>query len=775
MMTARHVRTVAWATLPVIVVAIAALLILSRAKPADAHAILLRSDPQVNAQLAISPDQVVTFYSEPLDERLSKIEVFNGSGDNVDNGELVFGPAAEQMSVGVDGDLDPGFYTVVWETLSSVDGHLFKGSFPFTVLNEDGTQPGGPRFEVSGGGAASTEPPNVITKWAQLLAAAALLGALAFVLWVNVPATRNLSDETRTASRRVTWRNLQRLAWPAVAALALTGVAELLLQADQLGGFDAVGDVLRNDWGQRWIQRQIVLAGIIVALLVARATERSGRSSAALAAAWAALLGIVLYQLLVALVSHGNTIPGSFWATAADFMHLVSSSVWVGSLAMLVLFLVNVRNAPEEDRAALQVGHLTRFSTIAATSVIVLLGTGVLNALAQMPDLAALTETAYGRVLLIKLGVTALLLAVAGLNAFILRPRLLADLEDGLPADEVRQRMRNAVRVELAIGVAVLFTAAVLILHPTSRQLEQAEEVAGQETEAVVGYEQVQPAQDLLINLTVSPNVVGQNSFRVFLFPQGGGDIGEVLRVRLRFAPPEQGAGQSEIDMEPAGTNAYRAVGPFLVSEGNWTINVDVRRAEIDDVSASFPMPVEAPDYAGGAYDTPLSSGTWLTLAAIVVIMIALAAAVWLAEWPGLAEWSPRVLRVGTAMFTVIGIGMLALSVLPEKETTGSTNPFDPTPESIAIGQSLYTQNCAACHGDDGRGDGPQADSLPVRPADFRQHVPYHQDEFFFLVITNGLGDIMPSFGEQLSEEERWHLVNFLKSEFGTDAQQSGQ
>jgi mono/diheme cytochrome c family protein len=226
--------------------------------------------------------------------------------------------------------------------------------------------------------------------------------------------------------------------------------------------------------------------------------------------------------------------------------------------------------------------------------------------------------------------------------------------------------------------------------------------------------------------------------------------------------------------MEPAGINAYRAVGPFLGSAGNWTINVDVRRAEVDDVSASFPVPVEAADYAGGgSFAFPLATGTWLTIVAVAVLVLALIAAVWLAEWPGLADWSPRLLRVGTAMFTVIGVGMLVISLLPEKETSGSANPIDPTVESIAIGRSLYTQNCSVCHGDDGRGDGPQASSLPVMPADFRLHVPYHQDEFFFLVMSNGLGEIMPSFGAQLTEEERWHLVNFLKSEFGTDDQQA--
>jgi mono/diheme cytochrome c family protein len=145
-----------------------------------------------------------------------------------------------------------------------------------------------------------------------------------------------------------------------------------------------------------------------------------------------------------------------------------------------------------------------------------------------------------------------------------------------------------------------------------------------------------------------------------------------------------------------------------------------------------------------------------------------------LAEWPGLAEWSPRVLRIGTASVTVVGVGLLALSLLPE-ESEGEGNPIEATEESIAIGRSLYTQNCAVCHGDDGRGDGPQASQLPVMPADFRQHVPYHQDEFFFLVISNGLGDIMPAFGEQLTEEEIWHLVNFLKAEFGADEQPPAQ
>jgi putative copper resistance protein D len=155
-------------------------------------------------------------------------------------------------------------------------------------------------------------------------------------------------------------------------------------------------------------------------------------------------------------------------------------------------------------------------------------------------------------------------------------------------------------------------------------------------------------------------------------------------------------------------------------------------------------------------------------------MVLALIAAIWISEWPSLPEPSPRVMRlarVGTAAVTVLGGGLIVLSLLP---TAGQAegNPIDSTPESIALGQMLYQQNCQQCHGVDGRGDGPLAADLPVTPADFRVHIPYHQDEFFFRVMTNGLGSVMPGFGESLTDDERWHILNYLQSEFGADAQQ---
>lgn len=752
-------------------VAITAALVIAPAEPAEAHALLVRSDPAANSHLQIAPDQVIGFFSEALDERLSSMQVFDGRGERVDTGETTFGPEPERMSTVLEGTLEPGFYTVVWETLSTVDGHLFKGSFPFTILNEDGSQPSGPVFEVGGGGSESTGVEDITVKWLQLLTATTLVGGLAFIAWVNVPASRNrpLGEEARAAMReRARWVLL-----PAAAGLAVVGGLELLLQADQLGGTEYISDVLRNDWGQRWVQRQVVLAAVAVALAVSFVAWRSGRRALSDLAVWAALAGGFVYLLLIALVSHGAAVPGSFWAVGNDFLHLLSTAVWVGMLGMLALFLLWLRRQPAgNSNGAIEAEHLQRFSAIAATSVVVLLATGTMSGLTQVPKIEDLIDTAYGRALSIKLGAIVALLAIAGVNAFYLRPRAVDEAEEGDASSGTVRALRITVMLEIALAFGVVLAAAALIQHTTARQAEQVEEAAADGPQAVVGFEEIQPARDIDVNLTVSPGNVGQNSFRVFLFPQQGGDIGEVLRVRLRFHPPTDDLGVSELIMEDAGVNAYRGVGPFLSDAGQWTISVDIRRADIDDVTADFPVPVTSGSQTGGDFDLPLTAGSWLTVAGIVLLVLTLLAAIWLPRFPELPEGVFRGLRIGSSAVAVIGLSVLAVSFVPgDEEQTG--NPVEATPTSVALGRSLYMANCVQCHGEDGRGDGPLADELPVAPVDFRTHIPYHQDEFFFRVMTNGLGTIMPAFGDQLTEEERWHLLNYLQSEYGLEAQQA--
>jgi putative copper resistance protein D len=85
---------------------------------------------------------------------------------------------------------------------------------------------------------------------------------------------------------------------------------------------------------------------------------------------------------------------------------------------------------------------------------------------------------------------------------------------------------------------------------------------------------------------------------------------------------------------------------------------------------------------------------------------------------------------------------------------------------SIAEGARLYRAHCAACHGETGAGDGPAAPGLPRRPADLRApHTNQHTAGDLFWWLTHGIPrGGMPGFGEQLTVDQRWDLVNFVRA-----------
>jgi putative copper resistance protein D len=101
----------------------------------------------------------------------------------------------------------------------------------------------------------------------------------------------------------------------------------------------------------------------------------------------------------------------------------------------------------------------------------------------------------------------------------------------------------------------------------------------------------------------------------------------------------------------------------------------------------------------------------------------------------------------------------------PSQATKG--NPVASSPESIQRGMMLFSANCTQCHGESGTGDGPLAKTLPLPPANLYDHIPYHGDQFFFGVMTNGFNGIMPAFGSLLSENDRWDVLNYLRDRFG--------
>jgi putative copper export protein/mono/diheme cytochrome c family protein len=126
-----------------------------------------------------------------------------------------------------------------------------------------------------------------------------------------------------------------------------------------------------------------------------------------------------------------------------------------------------------------------------------------------------------------------------------------------------------------------------------------------------------------------------------------------------------------------------------------------------------------------------------------------------------------REMAAVTALGVVLGIaGFVALrpGIVRAYPTSfyASTQPY--AAPSVARGAPLYAQDCAVCHGVTGRGDGPLAGKLPVRPADLTEpHLFAHKVGEMFWWISYGRDDgVMPGFADKLTPDQRWDLINFV-------------
>jgi len=92
-------------------------------------------------------------------------------------------------------------------------------------------------------------------------------------------------------------------------------------------------------------------------------------------------------------------------------------------------------------------------------------------------------------------------------------------------------------------------------------------------------------------------------------------------------------------------------------------------------------------------------------------------------------------------------------------------NPVQPSPSALAAAHTVYLDKCVQCHGETGKGDGPEAASYYPRPASLTdtQHMNSVTDGEIFYQISEGRKP-MPSFKKRLTEEQRWQLVLLVRS-----------
>jgi len=442
---------------------VAGLIAAVAAPAAFGHAAFLGSTPAPGARLEAAPEQVSLEYTEPLDRRLTDVDLIR-----VEDGRTVAArtgaSSSRRLALRPAAPLATGAYRVRWHTVSTEDGHALEGSFSFGV-----------RAAAASGGHQLEQSPFARYGWLRVIArfllyATLLLFTGALVLrillaeregsWLT-PGSLEASPGVDLLQARARERSV--VADLGAFAAGAAALSALLEAADAAGGVSParLADfLLANVAG---LGRVAVIAFALLALVVwrRRAKLAAGLAAAALAA--------------VAVSGHASSASPRTAAVLNDWVHLLAGSVWLGGIALIVLvWRPGVRGLGRDGRMAVARQVLPRFGRVAVWAFLTVGATGIVSLLLQLGRLDDLWQTAYGLVLLGKIILVALIAAASWWHASRLRPRMLA-----APAPEERLERRHwrVLRTEplLALGVAV--AAGLLVTFPLPpRQVVEADE-----------------------------------------------------------------------------------------------------------------------------------------------------------------------------------------------------------------------------------------------------------------------------------------------------------
>ncbi|WP_086852815.1 copper resistance CopC/CopD family protein [Amycolatopsis kentuckyensis] len=424
--------------------------LLVSATPASAHVEVISSTPGDGARLSAAPSLVSVTLSENVGIQPGSIKVVDLEGHQVDSGPVFQpGQVAEEVGVRLRPGLPDGSYLVEYAFVSA-DSHPVRGTFAFVV----GT---GPLVTSAGAVSAATGTDPVVdatataVRWLAYLGVV-LLGGLAFVVLCR-PAAR-------------TDRRARRLLSGGGWLVAATTVATFLLQGPYAAGrnleavFDTglLADTLRVAYGKLLLLRLAAVAAFALVLPRLLRPELPDR----LRSRYENLAMVTGFLVLLTFSATGHPVtdPVMFFSVSADLVHFGAIAVWAGGLVQLALCLYHP--APGEDLTPVA----TRFSRIAAGAVTAVALSGAVLALRIMPSLSSLWTTRFGLLVLLKIAGFALLLAVASRSRRAVRRSLTGPDPGTTTVTTDLHRLRQAVAVEVLLGVVVLALAALLTVTP---------------------------------------------------------------------------------------------------------------------------------------------------------------------------------------------------------------------------------------------------------------------------------------------------------------------
>jgi copper transport protein len=270
-----------------------------------------------------------------------------------------------------------------------------------------------------------------------------------------------------------------------------------------------------------------------------------------------------------------------------DYAHNLLSSIWIGGVIFFAFVaLPTISKTDDALRNKITLSLIPRFSGIFIIAIGILIITGPTLLWFLDDNVGALTESTYGKLIMIKIGLAIAMIAFGGMYQvkFLKNPSNYESLN-------ISKRISKPLKLEAGLGIALLAVVALLV----NSSLPEGEIQSADALQPTFGYESILFSENAKFDVKVEPAGIGQNTISVIVSSFDDKPLDDISGLKVKVSNPQKNI--SPILAEVSETvqssiTKYTADATFGFA-GNWQIELEAQREQNSNENTIFNLQIK--------------------------------------------------------------------------------------------------------------------------------------------------------------------------------------
>ena len=540
---------------------------------ASAHPFLLDSEPGQGQNAPAGTTQIITNYSEAVEIGFSELRVYDANGNQIDNKDTAYNGGETSLVVTTQ-PLEDGVYTITSKVLSKVDGHLVQAAIVFGVgdVKIDSSLLEGQESSET------TFIPESIARFPGLVGQTIVLGGIIVSITIWSSQQTRFRDVFTDINEQFKIKFSKIIGYGIIATFAsnfiMLGVQTWRLEASPL-------DVIGTTFGTTWLIRMIITI-IIIGLwfLMEKKNKISIKEQIPL------LVASLILIATTTMMGHGaSTELEAPWIL--DYAHNLLSSIWIGGVIFFAFVaLPTITKTDNSTKEKIVLSLIPRFSGLFIIAIGILIITGPTLLWFLDDNVTSLTDSTYGKLILIKIGIAAAMIAFGGFNQI----KFLRNTHD-FEKLNISKRISKPLKFEAGLGIALLAVVALLV----NSSLPAGEIQSADALQGTFGYESTLFSENAKFDVRVLPAGIGSNTISVIVSSYDNKPLDDISGMKIKVSNPQKNISPIETEITENiqdSITKYSGDATFGFA-GNWQIELEAQRANNSNENAIFNLQIK--------------------------------------------------------------------------------------------------------------------------------------------------------------------------------------